>query len=208
MDIAALPWFHVEHNGGVVPTRKFHVRTALGWRARPITIAVRIPSLPVEAVCPSRESSVSECPRWTRSIACRRFRRLRPKCWPRVYRMRRRHGGQRKRCRGAPRRRCPLLGTRRGGCAWATGFSPSSPSTAWMSASVRRIAGCVSPSAAILVDDQGERLVCAYNDPGPRCRRVVAAARHLGAMPRGARRRALAGGCRRPRSQRPLVMAS
>ena len=30
---------------------------------------------------------------------------------------------------------------------------------------VRRIAGCVSPSAAILVDDQGERLVCAYNDP-------------------------------------------
>ena len=32
-------------------------------------------------------------------------------------------------------------------------------------ASVRRIAGCVSPSAAILVDDDGERLVCAYNDP-------------------------------------------
>ena len=31
--------------------------------------------------------------------------------------------------------------------------------------SVRRIEGCVSPSAAILVDDQGERLVCAYNDP-------------------------------------------
>ena len=30
---------------------------------------------------------------------------------------------------------------------------------------VRRIAGCISPSAAILVDDQGERLVCAYNDP-------------------------------------------
>jgi sulfofructose kinase len=30
---------------------------------------------------------------------------------------------------------------------------------------VRRIAGCVSPSAAILVDDDGERLVCAYNDP-------------------------------------------
>jgi sulfofructose kinase len=31
---------------------------------------------------------------------------------------------------------------------------------------VRRIPGCVSPSAAILVDDHGERLVCAYNDPG------------------------------------------
>ena len=30
---------------------------------------------------------------------------------------------------------------------------------------VRRIAGCASPSAAILVDDHGERLVCAYNDP-------------------------------------------
>ena len=30
---------------------------------------------------------------------------------------------------------------------------------------VRRIPGCVSPSAAILVDAQGERLVCAYNDP-------------------------------------------
>jgi len=30
---------------------------------------------------------------------------------------------------------------------------------------VRRIAGCISPSAAILVDDHGERLVCAYNDP-------------------------------------------
>ena len=32
-------------------------------------------------------------------------------------------------------------------------------------AAVRRIAGCVSPSAAILVADDGERLVCAYNDP-------------------------------------------
>ncbi len=31
--------------------------------------------------------------------------------------------------------------------------------------SVRRVEGCVSPSAAILVDDRGERLVCAYNDP-------------------------------------------
>jgi sulfofructose kinase len=30
---------------------------------------------------------------------------------------------------------------------------------------VRRIAGCVSPSAAILVAEDGERLVCAYNDP-------------------------------------------
>ena len=30
---------------------------------------------------------------------------------------------------------------------------------------VRRIPGCVSPSAAILVDDRGERLVCAFNDP-------------------------------------------
>jgi sulfofructose kinase len=32
-------------------------------------------------------------------------------------------------------------------------------------AGVRRVAGCVSPSAAILVADDGERLVCAYNDP-------------------------------------------
>ncbi len=32
-------------------------------------------------------------------------------------------------------------------------------------AAVRRIPGCVSPSAAILIDDHGERLVCAYNDP-------------------------------------------
>ena len=31
---------------------------------------------------------------------------------------------------------------------------------------VRRIHGCISPSAAILIDDDGERLVCAYNDPG------------------------------------------
>lgn len=30
---------------------------------------------------------------------------------------------------------------------------------------VRRIPDCVSPSAAILVDTHGERLVCAYNDP-------------------------------------------
>jgi len=30
---------------------------------------------------------------------------------------------------------------------------------------VRRIGGCVSPSAAILVADDGERLICAYNDP-------------------------------------------
>ena len=30
---------------------------------------------------------------------------------------------------------------------------------------VRRLPGRVSPSAAILVDDRGERLVCAYNDP-------------------------------------------
>jgi sulfofructose kinase len=30
---------------------------------------------------------------------------------------------------------------------------------------VRRVPGCVSPSAAILVADDGERLVCAYNDP-------------------------------------------
>jgi sulfofructose kinase len=32
-------------------------------------------------------------------------------------------------------------------------------------ATVRRIPGCVSPSAAILVADDGERLICAYNDP-------------------------------------------
>ncbi|MEP7180799.1 MAG: PfkB family carbohydrate kinase [Betaproteobacteria bacterium] len=30
---------------------------------------------------------------------------------------------------------------------------------------VRRVRGCVSPSAAILVADDGERLVCAFNDP-------------------------------------------
>ena len=30
---------------------------------------------------------------------------------------------------------------------------------------VRRIPDCVSPSAAILIDDAGERLICAYNDP-------------------------------------------
>jgi sulfofructose kinase len=30
---------------------------------------------------------------------------------------------------------------------------------------VRRVPGCVSPSAAILVDPRGERLICAYNDP-------------------------------------------
>lgn len=30
---------------------------------------------------------------------------------------------------------------------------------------VRRVPGCISPSAAILVADDGERLVCAYNDP-------------------------------------------
>ena len=32
-------------------------------------------------------------------------------------------------------------------------------------AGVRRVTGCASPSAAILVADDGERLVCAYNDP-------------------------------------------
>ncbi len=32
-------------------------------------------------------------------------------------------------------------------------------------AGVRRVPGCVSPSAAILIADDGERLVCAYNDP-------------------------------------------
>jgi sulfofructose kinase len=30
---------------------------------------------------------------------------------------------------------------------------------------VRRVAGCTSPSAAILVADDGERLVCVYDDP-------------------------------------------
>jgi sulfofructose kinase len=30
---------------------------------------------------------------------------------------------------------------------------------------VRRLPNCVSPSAAILIDTAGERLVCAYNDP-------------------------------------------
>ncbi|MEP7060773.1 MAG: PfkB family carbohydrate kinase [Betaproteobacteria bacterium] len=30
---------------------------------------------------------------------------------------------------------------------------------------VRRVPGCLSPSAAILIDATGERLICAYNDP-------------------------------------------
>ena len=30
---------------------------------------------------------------------------------------------------------------------------------------VRRVPGCASPSAAIIVDRRGERLICAYNDP-------------------------------------------
>src|SRR5512144_626043 len=34
-----------------------------------------------------------------------------------------------------------------------------------VTSAVRRVDGCVSPSAAILVADDGERLVCAYNDP-------------------------------------------
>ena len=68
--------------------------------------------------------------------------------------------------------------------------------------SVRRVAGCVSPSAAILVDDLGERLVCAYNDPAldrdaswlpldavARCQAVLADVR----WPEGARDR-LRGG--------------
>ena len=53
--------------------------------------------------------------------------------------------------------------------------------------------GAVSPSAAILVDDDGERLVCAYNDPALDPRPVVASARHALAECRGgAGRRALA----------------
>jgi sulfofructose kinase len=39
---------------------------------------------------------------------------------------------------------------------------------------VRRIAGCTSPSAAILVAADGERLICAYND-GVRPRRSLVA---------------------------------
>ena len=57
--------------------------------------------------------------------------------------------------------------------------------------------GCVSPSAAILVDDDGERLVCAYNDPELDPDPVLAAARTGRRLRRGARRRALAGGRRR-----------
>jgi len=30
---------------------------------------------------------------------------------------------------------------------------------------VRRIAGARSPRTAVLIDDQGERLICTYNDP-------------------------------------------
>src|SRR6266536_414447 len=42
---------------------------------------------------------------------------------------------------------------------------------AWLEAecvrtqTVRRIAGARSPRTAVLIDDQGERLICTYNDP-------------------------------------------
>ena len=63
--------------------------------------------------------------------------------------------------------------------------------------SVRRIDGCVSPSAAILVDDLGERLVCAFNDPALDARRLVASARRRRPSSGGVSRCALAGRCAR-----------
>ena len=58
-------------------------------------------------------------------------------------------------------------------------------------------AGCVSPSAAILVDDRGERLVCAYNDPGLDPDPSWLPLGDVEPMPCGPGRRAVAGGCAR-----------
>ena len=81
------------------------------------------------------------------------------------YRMRRRHGRQRQRRRRPARRRGALLGTGRRRRARRPDPRRSSPRKASMSSDVRRLPGCTSPSAAILIADDGERLVCAYNDP-------------------------------------------
>ena len=136
---------------------------AQSWRPRARLQSSPFPSYR-EAACPARESSVLGCPRWTRSIACRRFRRRRPKSSPRdslnaaaAWRPTRalpwRASAARPIIGGAS---ADALGDRILAELAADGVDVSS---------VRRIAGCVSPSAAILVDDQGERLVCAYNDP-------------------------------------------
>ena len=61
---------------------------------------------------------------------------------------------------------------------------------------VRRLAGRVSPSAAILVDDRGERLVCAYNDPELDTDPAWLPLEQVARLRGGAGRRALAG--RRP----------
>ena len=51
---------------------------------------------------------------------------------------------------------------------------------------VRRVPGCASPSAAILIADDGERLLCTYNDPRLGADPVLAAARPGRELRRGA----------------------
>ena len=86
----------------------------------------------------------------------------------RLHRVRRRHGRQRERRGGPARRAMRITGDASAPTPWATGSWPSSPARASTSAPCAGSPGCVSPSAAILVDDDGERLVCAYNDPRAR----------------------------------------
>lgn len=81
----------------------------------------------------------------------------------RFHRMRRPHGRQCERGRGAPGRACYW------GCVGdddlGTRILDQLTAESVDVAAARRIPGCVSPSAAILADTHGERLVCAYNDP-------------------------------------------
>ena len=133
--------------------------------ARDYNRSVPQSACPIDAPRPCPESSVSECPPSTRSIACQRFQPPRPKCSPR--------DSPSAAAAWPPTRASPWP-------AWAERLATGGASAtialgerilAELAAegvdvgSVRRIAGCVSPSAAILVDDDGERLVCAYNDP-------------------------------------------
>ncbi len=60
--------------------------------------------------------------------------------------------------------RCPIGGVL-ASMIWAHASSGNWRTRASTCATVRRIPGCISPSAAILVADDGERLICAYNDP-------------------------------------------
>ena len=176
----------ISHSVAVVPRgtsrigRAVHPRSST-WNGALAGSPITIPRFrsPVElSVCPHAASHLPRDVRArTRSIACRRFRRRRPKCWR----------------RGSPNAAAGWRPTR--ASPWPA--SAATPSTGDGSApmrlgdrilaelaadgvdvaSVRRIAGCVSPSAAILVDDHGERLVCAYNDPALDADAVVAAAR-------------------------------